>query len=127
MSSNLISNQVEEYINYKRGLGFKIKIESGGLRRFVSYTRDINYKGSITEAIAFKWVSLKPEYSRWYMARRLEIIRKVKAISFCRIDKKEVCYLTKEEKKEPYHCGKIHQNFLANISKSIVFPVKIIC
>lgn len=75
MSTNLISNQVEEYINYKRGLGFKIKIESDELRRFATYTRDINYKGSLTVDIALKWVSLKPGYSRWYMARRLEIVR----------------------------------------------------
>lgn len=75
MNTNLISNQVEEYITYKRGLGYKIKIEADELRRFATYTRDISYEGSLTVDIALKWVALKPEYSRWYMARRLETIR----------------------------------------------------
>lgn len=75
MNTNLISNQVEEYISYKKGLGFKIKIESDELRRFASYTRSLNYKGSLTIDIALKWVSSKPEYSRYYMTRRLEVIR----------------------------------------------------
>lgn len=75
MNTNLISNQVEEYITYKRGLGYKIKIEADELRRFAAYTRDINYEDSLTVDIALKWVALKPEYSRWYMARRLETIR----------------------------------------------------
>lgn len=75
MNTNLISDQIEEYIIYKRGLGYKIKIESDELRRFAAYTRNINYEGSLTVDIALSWVSLKPKYSRWYMARRLEIIR----------------------------------------------------
>lgn len=75
MSGNLISKQVEDYITYKRSLGFQIKIESDELRRFAVYTEKMGHLGSLTSDIAFEWASLKPEYSRWYMARRMETIR----------------------------------------------------
>jgi len=75
MNANLISGQVEEYISYKKALGFQIKIESEELRRFAAYTVAVGHEGSLTTDIAFKWATLKPEYSRWYMARRMETIR----------------------------------------------------
>ena len=75
MSTNLISRQVEEYISYKKGLGYQIKVESEELRRFAAYIETIGYNGSLTKNIAFQWATLKPEYSRWYMARRMETVR----------------------------------------------------
>jgi integrase len=73
--NNLISRQVEEYISYKQALGYKIKIESEELRRFAAHTVAIGYNGSLSTDIAFQWVTLKPDYTRWYMARRMETIR----------------------------------------------------
>ena len=75
MSSNRISMQVEEYISYKKGLGYQIKIESEELRRFAAYTVAIGHEGSLTTDVAFQWATLKPEYSRWYMSRRMETVR----------------------------------------------------
>lgn len=75
MSPNLISRQVEEYIAYKQALGYQIKIESQELRRFAAYTESIEHTGSLTVEIAFQWAAFKPEYSRWYMARRMETVR----------------------------------------------------
>lgn len=75
MKVNLISRQVEEYISYKRGLGYQIRIEAEELRRFAAYTRTIDHDGSLTTDIAFQWATLNPEYSRWYMARRMETVR----------------------------------------------------
>lgn len=75
MTTNLISRQVEEYISYKNSLGYQIKIESQELRRFASYAVSIGHNGSLTTDLAFEWATLKPDYSRWYMARRMEIIR----------------------------------------------------
>ena len=75
MISNVISNQVEEYISFKKGLGFQIKIESDELRRFAAYTLVIGHEGSLTTDIVLQWATLKPEYSKWYMARRLETVR----------------------------------------------------
>lgn len=75
MNSNLISQQVEEYISYKKGLGYLIKIESEELRRFAAYSRAIGHNDSLTKDIAFQWATLKPDYTRWYMARRMETVR----------------------------------------------------
>lgn len=75
MDNNIISMQIEEYISYKKGLGYQLKIESEELRRFAAYTVSIGYEGSLSTEIALLWATLKPNYSRWYMARRMETIR----------------------------------------------------
>lgn len=75
MNSNLIFKQIDEYISYKQSLGYQIKIEAQELRRFATYTVSVGYESSLTREIAFEWATLKPEYSRWYMAGRIEIIR----------------------------------------------------
>lgn len=75
MISNLISTQVEEYISYKKALGYRIKIESQELRRFAAHTVTIGHNDSLTVDIVLQWATLKPEYSRWYMARRMETIQ----------------------------------------------------
>jgi site-specific recombinase XerD len=74
LSENLISKQVEEYITYKRSLGFKITVEADELKRFADYTKSIGYEGSLTSELAMSWATLKSDYSRFYMARRLENI-----------------------------------------------------
>jgi site-specific recombinase XerD len=71
---NKLTRQIEEYISYKQSLGYKIKIESQELRRFAAFTRSIGYAGSLTSELAMRWSSLNSDYSRLYMARRLETI-----------------------------------------------------
>ena len=71
---NLLARQVEEYIAYKRSLGYKITIEADELRRFAAFAGSIGHNGSLTNDLAIRWASLKSEYSRFYMARRLETI-----------------------------------------------------
>ena len=75
MNANLISKQVEDYISYKKSLGYQIIVESQELRRFSDYTVSLGYKNSLTSRIAIQWASLNPNYSRWYMSRRLETVR----------------------------------------------------
>lgn len=72
--SNRISKQIEEYIVYKRSLGYMIKIESQELRHFAKYTREIGYNGSITAELSLQWASLGDNFTRKYMARRLETL-----------------------------------------------------
>jgi site-specific recombinase XerD len=74
LNENLISRQVEDYIEYKRSLGYKIAVEAEELKRFAVFTRTIHYSGSLTSELAMQWASLNPNYSRFYMARRLETI-----------------------------------------------------
>jgi len=71
---NLLTQQVEEYIAYKRGLGYQIIVEAEELRRFAVYTQNIGYNGSLTSELAVQWASLNENHTRLYMARRLEIV-----------------------------------------------------
>jgi integrase len=71
---NLLTQQVEEYIEYKRSLGYQIKIEAQELKRFASYAHSIGHNGSLTTELAMQWASLNENYSLWYKARRLETI-----------------------------------------------------
>jgi hypothetical protein len=74
LNSNCITRQIEEYIVYKRSLGYVIKIESQELKRFAKYTRDIGHDGSLTAELAIRWASLDNNFTRKYMARRLETL-----------------------------------------------------
>lgn len=74
LENNRMTRQIEEYVAYKRSLGYVIKIEAQELRRFAKYTREIGYDGSVTEELAMRWASLNDSFTRKYMARRLETI-----------------------------------------------------
>lgn len=74
LDSNRITRQIEEYITYKRSLGYVIKTESQELRRFAKYTREIGYDGPVTSELAVQWASLGNNFTRKYMARRLEVL-----------------------------------------------------
>lgn len=74
MNSNKISRQVEEYLNYKHSLGFKLVHEEYVLRNFVAQTLAVGYKGSLTCDIVLDWIvsGLKSDKT---MGRKLEVIR----------------------------------------------------
>ena len=73
-NENLLTRQTEEYITYKRSLGYKITVEAEELRRFAAYTRSIGHDGSITSDLAMQWAPHNVNHSRYYMARRLEAV-----------------------------------------------------
>lgn len=52
--NNYISILVEDYIDFKKGLGFELKICARRLRSFASYTRSLDYTGYISKDIALK-------------------------------------------------------------------------
>jgi site-specific recombinase XerD len=74
LNENLLTRQVEEYISYKRSLGYKITVEAEELRRFSAFAETVGHAGSLTNELAMRWASLKSNYSRFYMARRLETV-----------------------------------------------------
>jgi len=75
LNTNLITKQVLEYICYKRGMGYQLKVEAEELQRFATYTRNLDYEGSLCGELAYQWATMKPEYTTWYMSRRLETVR----------------------------------------------------
>ena len=69
-----ITKQVEEYIAYKRALGYLITIEAAELKRFARFAQDHGHEGALTVDLALDWVTEKQHHTRWYKARRLETI-----------------------------------------------------
>lgn len=71
---HLLTRQIEEYIGYKQGLGFKILVEAEELRRFAKFTRGVGHTGPLTTDVLMKWLTQNPAHTRWYKARRLETV-----------------------------------------------------
>jgi site-specific recombinase XerD len=71
-----ITDQVEAYIAFKRGLGFQLSVEAEELRRFATFARVRDHAGPVTVDLALNWVTERPHFSQWYRARRLEMVRR---------------------------------------------------
>jgi integrase len=65
----------QEYVEYRRKLGFQIKIEGTQTIRFAEYADSISHKGPLTKELALEWARLPRNCSQLYHARRLEVIR----------------------------------------------------
>jgi len=85
-----VPEQVEQYIAYKQGLGYELRIEAAELRRFANYVRAQNYMGSLTVNLALNWAAEKPHYTRWYKARRLETIHCFAKYAYAIDDKTQI-------------------------------------
>ena len=57
MKGNRISRQLDEYLDYKHSLGFKLTHEESVLRNFANYTLDIGYSGSLNVEIVLSWIA----------------------------------------------------------------------
>jgi site-specific recombinase XerD len=75
VNENPLTRQIEDYITYKRSLGYEIAAEAGELRRFAAFAGAVGHTGPLTSGLAMRWASLNDGYSRFYMARRLETVR----------------------------------------------------
>ena len=74
--SNLktMKERVQEYLSYRRSLGFQLHIEGTQLLRFAEYVDKKNYYGPLTEEHAIEWAKSSKKPSRFTWARRLEVI-----------------------------------------------------
>lgn len=70
-----MKQRVQEYLAYRRSLGFLLRIEGRELLKFADYVDNQNYCGPLTENIAIEWAKLSKKASRLTWARRLEIVR----------------------------------------------------
>lgn len=73
--SNMMKCRVQEYLSYRRSLGFSLHIEGQQLIKFANYVDSKNYTEFLTEDIAIEWAKSSKKSSRITWARRLEIIR----------------------------------------------------
>lgn len=66
----------EEYLSFRRNLGFTLKTEGEELLRFVRYAESIAHRGPITTELAVRWAKLPQAADPLYWARRLDIVRR---------------------------------------------------
>jgi integrase len=65
----------EEYLAYRRKLGFKLAVEGGQIKNFALYADSAGHEGPLTTDLALDWATLPKNCSRLYHARRLEVVR----------------------------------------------------
>ena len=65
----------QDYLVYRRSLGYALRIEGSQLLNFASYVDRLNHQGPLTLDVALRWARLPKKASPLYWARRLEIIR----------------------------------------------------
>lgn len=57
MNSNKLNRHLNEYLDYKHSLGFKLEHEECVLRNFAAYTLAVGYMGSLTCNIVLDWIA----------------------------------------------------------------------
>jgi integrase len=67
--------QAEEYLAYRRCLGYELKINGRQLLRFAKYADDADHQGPLTIDLALRWARHTKSGSRLTGARRLEDVR----------------------------------------------------
>lgn len=91
IDNNYISILVEDYIDFKKGLGFELKICARRLRSFASYTRSLDYTGYISKDIALKWCCMGTDSSKT-KGRRLEMLRPFLQFAHIKNENNEIIY-----------------------------------
>ena len=75
MSATTMTTRVEEYLAYRRALGYQIRSEAQMLQSFARYADDSGHQGPLTTELALQWARLPERSARLYQARRLEVVR----------------------------------------------------
>ncbi|VGO19567.1 tyrosine-type recombinase/integrase [Pontiella sulfatireligans] len=65
----------QQYLEYRRVLSFKLKIEGQQVLAFAEYADHSGHKGPISTDLALEWARLPQNASPLYYARRLEVVR----------------------------------------------------
>jgi len=73
-TSDSMISRVEEYLQYRRALGYKLRIEGGMLRGFAKYADESGHCGPLTCDLAIRWARLPAHADRLYWARRIEVV-----------------------------------------------------
>jgi len=73
--NKLMSMLVQEYLDFKRKLGFDLRNEGKELFRFARFAEKLNHKGALTVGLALKWAKNTKKKTPRYWARRLKMVR----------------------------------------------------
>jgi integrase len=74
--SSHIVEFVEDYLAFKRDLGFQLKIEGQQLLGFARYLEQLGQGDTVTTELALRWAKLPEGGASIYWARRLDIVRR---------------------------------------------------
>ena len=66
--------RVEEYLRYRRALGYALRIEGGMLLNFARFADKEGYRGPLTCDLAARWARLPAKADRLYWSRRIEVL-----------------------------------------------------
>jgi integrase len=66
--------RVEEYLRYRRALGYALRIEGGMLLNFARFADKEGHRGPVTCDLAIRWARLPAKADRLYWARRIEVL-----------------------------------------------------
>jgi integrase len=75
MSTTTMTARIEEYLVYRRALGYQIRAEAQMLQSFARYADSSGHRGPLTTELALQWARLPEGSARLYQARRLEVVR----------------------------------------------------
>lgn len=74
--TNTMTSLAEQYLSFRRGLGYAMRIEGAELLRFARYADESGHQGSVTVELAVRWATLPQAAKSLYRARRLDIVRR---------------------------------------------------
>ena len=75
MKTPTMAYRVEEYLAYRRALGYQVRIAGQMLRSFARHADESGHRGPLTTELALRWARLPEQAARLYQARRLEVVR----------------------------------------------------
>lgn len=70
-----MSTKVQRYLEFRRGLGYQLRIEGMLLEQFGAFADAAGHRGPLTTDLALRWAQLPGHCDRLYSARRLEMVR----------------------------------------------------
>jgi integrase len=72
--SDSMLRRVEDYLRYRRALGYALRIEGGMLLNFARFADKDGHRGPLTCDLATRWARLPATPDRFYWARRIEVL-----------------------------------------------------
>ena len=72
--SDSMLTRVEEYLGYRRALGYAFRNEGGMLLNFARFADREGHRGPLTSDLATRWARLPAKADRLYWARRIEVL-----------------------------------------------------
>jgi integrase len=74
-SPEAMNSKVEAYLDYRRRMGFELKIEGQQLVRFALFADKVGHQGPLTIKLAMEWACTSRQQKPLTAARRIEVLR----------------------------------------------------